>query len=200
MSIKKNLLLVSIVLAALALVIPTLASAVEIKDKGKAITEVPVSASGEVGFETLGSGIECAVHVNATLTPTVVHITKFEVTIATCKDKGEYNACEVVTAEATLPWTFEVKSEGLVAPAAALDTTLKSKKGKTCFFTTTTLTLKGMTWYYVKKFEPRETGSPFVIWEWKNAVKVDDNFKEMTTAGVGDLELLGSAKGTYEVS
>lgn len=111
-------------LAALAFVLAVPASAAgedfEISPGGQ------MEFSGEVGFNTLGSTIECETQATANSEGEATSVTKFDVSSEDCTLTGEYESCELQTvgAVSSLPWDVQVNSEDLMIEDAKIGYTL----------------------------------------------------------------------------
>jgi hypothetical protein len=105
MRIKKSLLLASMALVATAFAVPATASAAtEIRKHGTAIgAGEQIHVHGDVGFETLGSGVECpATGVLTSSSKSTGTVTQFNINPHSCEGFGElYAGCTLEHIEYT---------------------------------------------------------------------------------------------------
>lgn len=195
MTIRKALILATLVMAFAALAIPAVASATTLKDGGKEVADREFEITGTWGFGGLGGRVECVVHAKITVNGLVVRVVKFETTTATCVGSGGLAGCTVTNdAPKNLPWTVDPDPGGvLTITGFTISLTLSPTVGKTC--------------------APKnlEFSVPHLFWAVDNSKSIHSGSLsgegseliegvEVEAEASGSLEVVGTDSGTYEIA
>lgn len=133
---KKILLLAGMALALVAFAAPAVAAAQDtLLDNGATVADKEAELSGEIGFSSLGGGIDCTAHAKITINSLVVRVVSLNITTSTCKGTGGLSGCTVTTDSVTnLPWTVDVltKPSRLTITNVTIHNTLSPTVGKVC--------------------------------------------------------------------
>jgi hypothetical protein len=94
MRIRRSLLLASMAIAIVAAA-PALASGAEVKMGGAQEKNAVITATGTIGFNTLGSWFQCTAHgqINGEGSATTGRVTTFQITTNTCEGAGIFEKC-----------------------------------------------------------------------------------------------------------
>lgn len=197
MGVKKALLTACMSLAMLAVALPAMASAAEIKDAGNQLVNREIEFTGTV--RTLNpavNGIECTVHARINVNKATVEVKKFESTATSCVIVGTtYKNCIVKTTKTTgLDWALKSNATNLKLETGLVDTEFESKTGTVCPTKTYDVTMKDVS------LTPDNVNAikNFFI---SGQVIVDlDAGKEEKAELSGTLPVQGTDSGTFEYS